>query len=284
VEAKHLPMTGRVCMVTGATSGIGKAIAHGLAERGATTVGIGRNSDKSRATAQEIQQDTRNPYVEYLVADLSVQAQIRRLVEEFKGKYDRLHVLVNDAGGLFVMRQKTADGIEMTFALNHLSYFLLTNLLLDLLIASAPSRIINVSSDAHRGEEIDFDDLQMERTYNGWGAYGRSKLANVLFTYELARRLKGTGVTVNAYHPGGVATNFGVNNPGFMRMGGRTPERGAQTGIYLATSPEVEGVTGKYFYDEKTIPSSPESRDEAAARRLWEISVRMTGLKHSDGA
>jgi NAD(P)-dependent dehydrogenase (short-subunit alcohol dehydrogenase family) len=215
-------------------------------------------------------------------------AQVRQLADEFKAKYNRLDVLVNNAGAVFSQRRETDDGYEMTFALNHLNYFLLTNLLLDLLKASAPSRIINVSSDAHRMTRgLNFDDLQRKRHYNlmGFGAYSDSKLANVLFTYELARRLHGTAVTANAVHPGSVATGFAHNTPGLLdqlmnivHRFSLTPEEGARTMIYLASSPAVEGVGGKYFDKSKAVQSSQVSYDEEAARRLWEISEQMTGL------
>jgi len=192
-------------------------------------------------------------------------------------------VLVNNAGGLFIKRILTSDGYEMTFALNHLGYFLLTNLLLDVLKASAPSRVINVASAAHYRENLDFENLQGEKGYKGLQAYGQSKLANVLFTYELARRLEGSGVTANALHPGFVASGFARNNGSFYNLGawvagrlfGRKPEQGAQTVLYLATSPEVEGVTGKYFTDGKPIESSPISHDQAIAEKLWQVSLEL---------
>jgi len=280
-------MSGRMCMVTGATGGIGKVTAQALAQQGATVIVVGRNRAKTVATAEQITRQTGNPSVECLLADLSVQGEIRRLAEEFKAQHDRLHVLVNNAGAFFMSRQESADGIEMTFALNHLGYFLLTNLLLDVIKASAPARIINVSSAAHENAQIDFADLQGERKFSGWQAYGQSKLANVLFTYELARRLEGTGVTANALHPGFVATSFGANNFGLVGRGvkrvmnlvaGISPEEGAETSIYLATSPEVEGITGKYFVKKKAVRSSKASYDEEAARRLWEVSAEMVRL------
>lgn len=280
-------MAGLVCMVTGATDGIGRETAHALAEMGATVVVVGRNREKSVTTVNEIRSATGNPDVEFMLADLSSQEQIRRLADEFKTRYERLDVLVNNAGGVFVTRQESVDGIEMTFALNHLGYFLLTNLLLDVLIESAPARIVNVSSAAHRRAELDFDDLLGEESYSGWQAYGESKLANVLFTYELARRLVDAGVTVNALHPGFVATHLGANNFGWLGslakkvinvVAGKRPEAGAQTSIYLASSPEVEDVTGRYFVDQKPRRSSEASYDDGAARRLWKISAEMTGV------
>lgn len=279
-------LRGKVILVTGATSGIGLETARQLADMGAAVIGVGRNLEKSAAAAEQVRQESGNPQVEYLNADLSSQEQIRRLVEGFRSRYERLDVLVNNAGGFFNKYVETADGIELTFALNHLNYFLLTSLLLDLLIKSAPARVVNVSSDAHRNGRINFDDLEGKQHYNGWRAYAQSKLANVLFTYELARRLEGTGVTANALHPGFVATGFGHNNRDLVgwgtrlaqRLAARTPEQGAQTSIYLAASLAEEGVTGKYFVDEKPVPSSPLSYDQSVARQLWEVSAAMTGL------
>ncbi|CAN5637284.1 hypothetical protein BH24ACT21_BH24ACT21_06280 [soil metagenome] len=205
-------MEGKVCLVTGATSGIGKVTAHELAKQGATVVIVGRSRQKVEATVEEINSRTGNQSVEYLLADLSSQKEIRSLAREFKSRYDRLDVLVNNAGAVFAEYGETEDGVERTFAVNHLNYFLLTNLLLDVLEASAPSRIVNVASGAHQGAELDFDDLGAKQNYGFMRAYGRSKLANIMFTYELARRLEGTGVTANALHPGSVATGIGTNN------------------------------------------------------------------------
>ncbi len=279
-------MKDKVCLVTGATAGLGKATARQLARQGATVIVVGRDPEKSRATVNEIKQQTGNPNVESMLADLSVQKEVRALAEQFKSKYQSLNVLVNNAGAIFLRHQESADGIEMTFALNHLNYFLLTNLLLDTLKASAPARIINVSSRAHvRVPGLNFDDLQNRKGYAGQQVYGQSKLANVLFTYELARRLEGTRITVNALHPGFVATRFATNNGVLARLArplldlfAISVEEGTQTMVYLATSPEVEGMTGKYFYRQQAIPSSPASYDEAAARRLWDVTAMMTGL------
>jgi NAD(P)-dependent dehydrogenase (short-subunit alcohol dehydrogenase family) len=267
-------MIGKICLVTGATDGIGKVTARVLAERGATVVGVGRDPAKIEATLAEA--DHTSGSLEFLTADLSSQAQIRALAAEFKRKYDRLHVLVNNAGALFSSYRESADGIEMTFALNHLAYFLLTDLLLGTITASAPARIINVASDAHEGSEINFDDLGYRRRYSGWTAYGASKLANILFSYELARRLDGTGVTVNAVHPGFVNTNF-QRAAGLNMRGPLTPEEGADTPIWLATSPEVEGVTGKYFVRRRDTRSSDISHDKKVAHRLWEVSADLVG-------
>jgi NAD(P)-dependent dehydrogenase (short-subunit alcohol dehydrogenase family) len=271
-------MIGKICLVTGATDGIGKVTARMLAERGATVVGVGRDPAKIEATLAEAGHTSGS--LEFLTADLSSQAQIHALTAEFKRKYDRLHVLVNNAGALFTSYRESADSIEMTFALNHLAYFLLTHLLLDTITASAPARIINVASDAHEGSEINFDDLGYRRRYSGWTAYGASKLANILFSYELARRLDGTGVTVNAVHPGFVNTNF-QRAAGLDMRGPLTPEEGADTPIWLATSPEVEGVTGKYFVRRRDTRSSNVSHDKKVARRLWEVSAEMVGSERN---
>jgi NAD(P)-dependent dehydrogenase (short-subunit alcohol dehydrogenase family) len=275
-------MQNKICLITGATSGIGLATATELAKMGLTVVMVGRDEERSQKAAIQIQKETGNQGVVYLLADLSVQAQVRQLAEKFKSRYDRLDVLINNAGAVFLRRQRSADGIEKTFALNHLAYFLLTNLLIDTLKASAPARIINVSSNSHLGEHLDFEDLELKRGYNALRAYGRSKLANLYFTYELARQLEGTGVTVNALHPGFVRTGIAANNGWLVRffmrlvhLNALTPEEGARTVVYLSTSPEVEGVTGKYFVHEREVASDPVSYDESAAKRLWEVSEEM---------
>ena len=279
-------MIGKICLVTGGTNGIGKATAQALAQMGATVVIVGRDAQKAAQVSKEIQAATGNQNVDWLLADLSSQQDIRRLAAEFKSKYSQLHVLINNAGGTFMTRQLSVDGIEMTFALNHLAYFLLTNLLLDTIKASAPARIISVSSDAHSGGKIEFDNLQGERSYSGIGPYGNSKLANILFTTELARRLEGTGVTVNVLHPGLVSTGFGKNNPGLiMKIMGvvipliaRSPEKGAKTSIYLVSSPAVQNITGKYFVDCKVTQPAPQAADSAVARKLWNVSAEMVHL------
>jgi NAD(P)-dependent dehydrogenase (short-subunit alcohol dehydrogenase family) len=282
-------MQGRICLVTGATGGIGKATALGLARLGATLVLVTRDPRRGDATVAEIKQQTGNDALDYLTADLASQQSIRQLADEFKGKYRHLHVLINNAGGVFP-RTYTVDGLEKTFALNHLAYFLLTELLLDVLKASAPARIVSVSSEAERGGKINFDDLQSHKRYSAMSAYSQSKLANIMWTYELARRLEGTGVTANCLHPGAVTTSFGNSIPlmnWVYRLGGRfmrTPEKGAETVIYLASSPEVEGVTGKYFQDCKPIKSVPRSYDREDARRLWQVSAELTGVSAYEGA
>jgi retinol dehydrogenase-12 len=278
-------MNGKICMVTGATSGIGEATSLELARMGASVVLVGRNPSRCEASIARIKQETGNSSVEYLVADLSSMAQVRRAAQQFQEKHRRLDVLVNNAGAAFLRRQVSVDGFEMTFTLNHLNYFLLTLLLLDTLRASPPARIVNVASDSHRGQKLDFDDLQIQKGYSVMKAYGRSKLANVLFTYELARRINGTSVTVNALHPGRVATRIwekgGPLNPLIslvMRRFSIPVDQGAKTVIYLASSPEVEGLTGEYFTDCKVVRSDPASYDQATAKRLWDISLNLAGL------
>ncbi len=280
MKSKQFLMQGKVCLVTGATAGIGQAAALLLAQQGATIVGVGRNPAKNEISTQMIKEKTGNPAVEYLLADLSSQQEIRALAQQFREKYDRLDVMVNNAGATFGKRQESVERIEMTFALNHLGYFLLTNLLSDILEASAPSRVINVSSSMHRLGKLDFDDIPFEKGYARSKAYQRSKLANIAFTYELARRFSNHKVMVNAMNPGLVATNVGQAAGGISakvkglvdRIAGLSPEEGAQTIIYLATSPEVWGVTGRYFVREKSVPSSKITYDLEFCRRLWNVS------------
>jgi len=281
-------LKGQVCMVTGATSGIGEVTARELAARGAEVIVVSRNAQKCQNTVSQIRKKTGNPAVDYMVADLSSQAQIRRLVQEFRPRFPRLDVLVNNAGAFFLRRQESEDGIEKTWALDHLNYFLLTNLLLDVLKDSAPARIVNVASESHRRAGIPFDNLELEEGYSGMRAYGQAKLGNILFTYELARRLEGSGVTANAVHPGFVATDIGSDNGWLVNqvmkvvhLFGRSPEEGAETVVYLASSPELEGVSGKYFFDKQPIESAPVSYDRQTAQRLWQVSVQMTGLDES---
>jgi NAD(P)-dependent dehydrogenase (short-subunit alcohol dehydrogenase family) len=281
-------MEGKFCLVTGANSGIGLVTALELARRGARVIGVGRSAVRCAEAARQIRELTGSTTVEFLVADLSSQAEVRRLAGEVKAATSRLDVLINNAGLILKKREVTVDGLEMTFAVNHLAYFLLTNLLIDMLKASAPSRIVNVSSAAHLGSKINFDDLQGEKRYSAWRAYQQSKLANILFTYELARRLGGTKVTANALHPGYVRTQI-FRVEGFtgwlLRRAAElfaiTPEEGAKTTLYLATSPDVEGQTGQYFVRQKLTQSSLESRDEATARKLWDVSAELTAMSPS---
>lgn len=279
----------KVILVTGGTNGIGKVTAHQLAEQGAQIVIVSRSAQKCAAVVDEIRAKTGNHNVEWIAADLSTRAGVEEAANEFRARHDRLHVLLNNAGGVFAEHLVTADGYEMTFALNHLSYFGLTQLLRDLLVASAPARIVNVSSDAHYGGAINFDDLMGEKKYSSWKAYSQSKLANVMFTYSLSRQLTGTGVTANALHPGFVSTGFGRNNGGLMGLFmplaqwfAISPEKGAETSVYLATSPEVSAVSGRYFSKCKEKQSSQVSYDVAAQDRLWEVSEQLIrGVAHS---
>jgi retinol dehydrogenase-12 len=278
---------GRTCLITGATSGIGRSAALALAGCGAKLFLLCRNAERADETRAEIADQTGNRDVEIMIADLASQDDIRRAVAAFLARGEPLHVLLNNAGVMLTQRTETRDGIETTFAVNHLAYFLLTNLLLERLVASAPARIVNVSSDAHKlGGPLDFEDLGARRRYSGMGVYGRSKLANLYFTTELARRLAGTGVTVNALHPGAVRTGLGQNNDapilklltGLVRPLFRSPEKGAETAVWLCASPEVEGVSGRYFADRKERKPHRMAGDDAAARRLWDVSAKWTGL------
>jgi NAD(P)-dependent dehydrogenase (short-subunit alcohol dehydrogenase family) len=279
-------MGGRTVLITGGTGGIGKATAVGLARLGARVGITGRDRARAEAAAADVRAGSGNAAVDIFVADLSSQAEVRRLAREVLDLYPRLDVLVNNVGGSWAHRHVTADGFEHTFALNHLAPFLLTNLLLDRLIASAPARVVTVSSGAQAVGRINFDDLQGERAYSGQRAYNQSKLANVMFTYELARRLDGTGVTATVLHPGVVRTRFGAEDQSafftvmlpLMRPFMRTPERGAATSIYLASSPDAAGVTGQYFADRRPRGSSRASHDVAAQARLWQTSADLVGL------
>ena len=280
-------LRGKTCLVTGATSGIGRSSAIGLAARGAKLFLLCRNPQRADETRSEIASRTGRTDVEILLADLSAQTEIRRVAAEFLATGQPLHVLLNNAGVVLTQRRETVDGIETTFAVNHLAAFLLTNLLLERLIASSPARIVNVSSEAHRlGGGLDFNDLGAVGRYSGMAVYGRSKLANLYFTRELARRLAGTGVTVNAVHPGAVRTELGQNNDapilklltGLVRPFFRSPEKGAETSIWLCSSPELAGVSGQYFSDRKERTPHRLANDEAAARRLWDASAKLVGL------
>jgi NAD(P)-dependent dehydrogenase (short-subunit alcohol dehydrogenase family) len=275
-------LEGKICLVTGSTSGIGKVTARELAKQGATVVLVSRTRAKGEATQTEITQATGNPHVELLVADLSLLADVRRLASEFQHTYSHLHLLVNNAGCAYPTRTLTSEGLEATLVVNYLAPFLLTELLLDTLKASAPARIVNVSSAQHANAHIDFDNLQGEKKYGNLSTYNQAKLAVLLWTYELARRLKGTGVTVNALHPGITATNFPSGMTGVLAWGMKlskpfllTPEKGAQTTLYLATSPEVEGVTGKYFVKSHETTSSNDSYDQTVGARLWEVTEQL---------
>lgn len=278
-------MKGKVCLVTGGTAGIGFVAARELARRGAQVTIVGRDQGRGAAAVNLIRAVADSGAVEFVAADLAEQTQVRTFAAAFAERRPRLDVLVDNAGGLFGRRRTTSEGIERTFALNHLGYFLTTLSLLPSLQAAAPSRIIVVASEAHRGAQLDFDDLQGEHHYNRWTAYRRSKLANLLFTYELARRLMGRGITANALHPGFVATDIGTRHSFLPRilwrigtMAAVSPERAAQTILHLACAPEVAEVTGEYFIDKAPARSSPASYDRATADRLWDISLNLTGM------
>ncbi len=280
-------MLNKICVVTGATSGIGQETAKAFASKGAYVIIIGRNEKKCIATVNSIKLHTGSALVDYICADLSDLKQVYDLASVLKQKYQHIDVLVNNAGAYFRTRYQSKDGYEMTFALNHLSPFLLTSLLLDLLQESEQGRIINVSSDAHYKGRIHLEDLQSTHGFEGFNAYAQSKLALVLFTYELARRLKSTTITVNALHPGLVATNFGKNNGWFRFYLRRLIKRheisvpeGSKTCIYLATSPDVAGITGGYFVQNKQVKSSDDSYDQKLAKQLWEVSETLTTISY----
>jgi NAD(P)-dependent dehydrogenase (short-subunit alcohol dehydrogenase family) len=278
-------MAGKSVLVTGGTSGIGKATALGLARMGAHLAITGRDRGRTEDAARAIRAAGGGP-VDVFVADLSSQAEVRRLADEVLQRLPRIDVLVNNVGGYWNTRHVTVDGLEHTFALNHLAPFLLTNLLLDRLQQSAPARVVTVASHAQAMGRIDFDDLQGQRTYSGARAYNQSKLANVLFTYELVRRLPASAVTANALHPGVVRTSFGAEDPAgvqrmiipFMRPFMKAPAQGAATSIYLASAPDLAQVTGRFFANSKPRRSSERSYDEAAAARLWQVSAQLVGL------
>jgi len=275
----------KVCLVTGANSGIGKETARKLAEMGAAIVMVCRSRERGEKAMADIRKTSHSDSVELLLADFASLDSVRALVKGFGEKHDALHVLINNAGVARVRRSVTADGFETTFQVDYLSHFLLTNLLLELLKTSSPSRIVNVSSASHYGGHVNFDDLQMKKGYGVMKAYSQAKLAQVLFTYELSKRLEGTSVTANCLHPGAVATNIWGSAMGPFSFLGRisklfliSPEKGAETVVYLASSPEVEGITGKYYEQMHDKKSSADSYDEALAEKLWSESERLTGL------
>jgi len=290
-------MQGKVIVITGATSGIGQVAAESLAGTGARIIQVARDRQRGDVAIQRLHSCA--PYARHTIyyADLSRLSEMKRVASEIAAAEPRIDVLINNAGALFGSRQVTEDGLERTFALNHLSYFVVTHGLLDRLKASAPSRVVNTASDAHESAKLDFDDLQSENAYRGgfgkslryggpgFKVYGRSKLCNILFTRELARRVQGTGVTANCLHPGFVATRFGDRSGGFMSFGlavgkrfALSPQKGAETLIYLASSPEVAGVSGEYFYKCRPITPSREAQDDAAAQRLWVESAKIAGI------
>jgi NAD(P)-dependent dehydrogenase (short-subunit alcohol dehydrogenase family) len=270
----RMTMEDRVALVTGSTDGIGRETALGLARLGGRVLLHGRDPRKGRTVLEELRRKTGNENLELFWADLSSQRQVRSMAAEIKRRHGRLHVLLNNAGVFMKERRLTEDGFEMTFAVNHLAPFLLTHVLLDLLQRSAPSRIITVSSVAHFGATVDWSNLQGERRFDGYEAYALSKLCNILFTYELAGRLEGTKVTANCLHPGVIRTK--LLRAGFGDIPGDDPEKGAKTPIYLASSPEVEGLSGLYFEGLRPGRTSPLSRDRRLQKKLWQISERLT--------
>lgn len=282
----QIDWSGRTCFVTGATSGIGEETALAFARLGARVGILARSASRAKDTEARIAAATGRP-IEIIEGDLASLASVRRAAEAILARFDALHVFVNNAGVIALERKTTVDGFEATFATNHLGPFLLTNLVLPRIVASAPARIVNVASDAHKFAKtgLDFDDLQNERAYKAFRVYGESKLANILFTRELARRLAGTGVTVNCVHPGAVATGLGAQNGLFARSVitllkpfFRSPARGADTTIHVATAPELSNTSGEYFVDRKPTKPTAHGRDDEAARRLWERSAELVGL------
>jgi NAD(P)-dependent dehydrogenase (short-subunit alcohol dehydrogenase family) len=276
----------KVCIITGGTDGIGKAAAYELAVQGARVLIHGRDPDKGARAIAELKTRSRNPGIEFLQADFGSLAEVRRLAAAVKARAPRVDVLINNAGGFFARRALSKDGYEMTFAVNHLAPFLLTHLLLDTLKSTRPSRIVTTASAAHKGATMAFEDLQAAGKYSGLGCYGRSKLANILFTRALSKRLQGSGVTATCLHPGFVRTEIGrdIDAPfgrwifGLMSRFARAPEKGAQTLVYLAASHQVQGASGGYYFDCRQIPPAPAAQDEGVAERLWEVSARMVGI------
>jgi len=276
-------LSGRICLVTGATSGIGEATAHALAKLGASVIVHGRDAARCDRVAAEIQSASGNARIESILGDLASLDQVRRMAAELHARTDRIHVLINNAGAMVPTYRETTDGFEHTFAVNHLAPFLLTNLILDLLRAGAPARIVNVASGSHRRAVLDFDDLNSRKDFESRAVYARSKLMNVYFTRELARRLADTGVTVNALSPGLVKTRFGLKDgmgeyQQSVMERGMPPEEGARTSVYLVSAPELAQVSGGYFQDSAPFELSESALDDAAARRLWEISAELVGL------
>ncbi len=278
-------MKGKVVVLTGGTSGIGQVAAESIAGMGARLILVARDRARGEASLGRLRKQSPGAAHAVYNADLSRLTDMKRVGNEIAAAEPRVDVLINNAGAMFTPRQTTADGLELTFATNHLAYFVLTHLLRERLIAAAPARIVNTSSEAHRRARLDLDDLQSERGYRGFVVYGRSKLANILFTRELARRLEGTGVTTNSLHPGFVATRFGDNNGGisssvigFLKRFAITPEKGAETIIYLATSDEPAAITGQYFVKCRAVTPSTQAQDDKAAKRLWEETARVAGI------
>jgi NAD(P)-dependent dehydrogenase (short-subunit alcohol dehydrogenase family) len=284
--SREASMKGKTCVITGATSGIGLETAKQLGALGARLVLVGRNRDKGNGAVGRLRADMPGVAVEIHYADLSRPDEIRRLADALLHSAARIDVLINNAGAFFARRETASDGLELTFALNHMGYFRLTALLRERLIASVPARVVNVGSEAHRGSHLDFEDLQCSRHYSGWRTYQRSKLANILFTRELARRLEGTSVTANCLHPGFVATSFGDNNRGFWRLAiaigklvSAIPvQRGAETPVYLSSSSDLDGISGRYFIDCRERQPDERAQDDRTTARLWKESEQLIGL------
>jgi retinol dehydrogenase-12 len=280
-----MTMKGRTCLVTGASSGIGLETVRGLAAQDATVVLLCRSKERGEAAIAEVKRTAPSASLHLLLADLYSMAEVRRAAAEYRSRFDKLHVLVNNAGLIHSARELTVDGFEKTFALNHLAAYLLTHELIDLLERSSPARVVTVASVAHKWGKLVFDDLQSERGFSEIGVYGTSKLCNILFSNELARRTAGAGVTSNSLHPGTVASNFGASGGWFMKYGTKiaapfmlTSAKGARTSIYLAGSPEVEGVTGKYFVRCREAKPTSTATDAALARTLWDASAKLVGI------
>jgi len=279
-------MDGKVCVITGGTSGIGLVAAGTLAQQGARLVLVAREKARGEAAMARIRERARSAEISIHYGDLSRLQEMHRLGREIAAAEPKIDVLMNNAGAMFSRRSVTEDGLERTFAVNHMAYFVLTHRLRERLIAAAPSRVVSTASEAHRRERLDFDDLQSARSYRALRVYGRSKLCNILFTRELARRLAGSGVTANSLHPGFVATRIADNNGGLFRVGvgiaksffALSPEKGAETMVYLATSPDVARVTGGYFDKSRPAVPTAAAQDDAAARHLWEESARIARL------
>ncbi|MBL7978589.1 MAG: SDR family oxidoreductase [Bacteroidetes Order II. Incertae sedis bacterium] len=285
-------MKGKTILVTGASAGIGAESVKQLAAMGAQVVLVGRNEAKCQRVVSEVRQATGNEALHYLLADLSSMTAVRQLADTYKSRFDRLDVLLNNAGAMFLKYEESPDGVEQTIALNHLNYFLLTHALLDLLMQTPGARVVNVASDAHRPGKINLSDLQMRQAYSGWGQYCNSKLMNIMFTYAAARRLENSGVTINCLHPGFVASDFGDNNAsGAMgklfvgawrfakKLSAISVEKGAATQVYLASSPEVVGISGRYFSNRKAVKSSALSYDEVLGEALWSKTEVLAGVE-----
>ncbi|HLW52765.1 MAG TPA: SDR family oxidoreductase [Candidatus Angelobacter sp.] len=283
-------MRGKVVVITGATSGIGRVAAEKLVALGARLVLVARDKGRGEETLSRLRELGPGATHSIHYADLSRLAEMRRVASEIAAVEPRIDVLINNAGALFASRHVTEDGLELTFALNHMAYYVLTEGLRDRLQASAPAHIINTASDAHKGKRLDFDDLQSAKDYRGFRVYGQTKLCNILYTRELARRLAGTGVTANSLHPGFVATRFGDESGGMLSLGVRlakylaiSPEKGAETIVYLASAPEVANVTGKYFYKCREATPTKEAQDDDATKKLWSATVKLAGIRPVSG-